>query len=286
MPKYKVLKQNESDSDTPLELNSTVRSRNTAQNEYSSSIAGSAPTSQSPNNRLTSTNQSLKTSSQYTIIEYTIDHKNNETLNSIALKFRCDVHELKRYNNIHSDTGFHALTSLKIPIPKFSSLLHDEKNKSVATISIEDGNPQTNSPTSNVSTHSSSSNGIGTILRGADKQLEKLKAEQEKRREASESIHQKVQNIAPSGFNNSMLAPIDSEATNAFLRSGTRDNSESLLCNWKVLLVLLILGLLVLPLLYGYIFEQEHEFLHDKPPPTTQSTTTTSTRSKLQDDPG
>ena len=49
------------------------------------------------------------------------------------------------------------------------------------------------------------------------------------------------------GFTPPLLPPIDREHF-----SPVSNEKESVLCNWKVMLILVILGLLILPFLYGY----------------------------------
>lgn len=233
--KYKVLKNEDSDAENEFELttSSTIRARNNADQNSS---------------RSTSSKNNNSQHDKFKFIEYTIDHKNNETLNSIALNFRCDVNDLKRCNNIHSSTtSFHALKTIKIPVSKYSSLLDNTENQN-----NEDG---ARSPTSN---STSSLPTIEKIIRKNEKTTQEIL---KKSNDQIESIHQQVQNLAPSAFSNGpILAPISSMETDQFINQYRDANtSESILCNWKVLVILLVVGLLVGPLVYGYIFYEEHE---------------------------
>merc|ERR1711976_288291 len=69
-----------------------------------------------------------------------------------------------------------------------------------------------------------------------------------------ENALDKVMGNIQNGFTPPLLPPIDRERF-----SPVESGSDSVLCNWKVMLVLAILGLLILPFLYGYQFEKEHE---------------------------
>lgn len=237
--RYKVLKNSDSEDEFELDHRG-LRSRG--------QVPSNVPSSLTNRNSTTALNQNQSTtpskSSNIQYLEYTIDHKNNETIEKISLEFRCDINELKRCNNIQSDIAFHSLKTLKIPVNKYSSLIqtHQEREN-------EQQQPfRTNSPQSD----QSSTTPIGKILRNSDKEIQKIKKDKDVRENALEAVMDNIQN----GFTPPLLPPIDRER---FASSGSE--SESVLCNWKVMLVLVILGLLILPFLYGYQFEKEHENL-------------------------
>jgi len=206
-------------------------------------VPSNVPSSLTNRNSTTALNQQSTTSSKssnITYLEYNIDHKNNDTLEKISLEFRCDINELKRCNNIQSDIAFHSLKTLKIPVNKYSSLIETNQER-------ENQQPsRTNSPQSD----QSSTTPIGKILKKSDKEIQKIIKDKDVRENALEAVMGNIQN----GFTPPLLPPIDRER---FHSSGS--DGESVLCNWKVMLVLVILGLLILPFLYGYQFEKEHE---------------------------
>ncbi|XP_053202080.1 lysM and putative peptidoglycan-binding domain-containing protein 3-like [Panonychus citri] len=47
-----------------------------------------------------------------------------DTLQGIALKWYCSLHELKRVNNLVSDQDFHALAVIKIPDKKYETIFN------------------------------------------------------------------------------------------------------------------------------------------------------------------
>merc|ERR1712066_969662 len=114
------------------------------------------------NNSPKSSNNKQNHNTHY--LEYTIDHKNNDTLEKISLEFRCDINELKRCNNIQTDIAFHALKTLKIPVSQYSSLIQtDQENYDETDPNLKNQPIRTNSPQSDQS--STINNPIGKILR-------------------------------------------------------------------------------------------------------------------------
>lgn len=91
-----------------------LKNRATANTENESNTSPLRRSSQRPDNQ-----KQIQHSIKY--LEYTIDHS-KDTLNSIAIKFKVDLQDIKRHNNLQSDSGFHALKNLNIPLNKFSSL--------------------------------------------------------------------------------------------------------------------------------------------------------------------
>ncbi|KAK2164460.1 hypothetical protein LSH36_63g06035 [Paralvinella palmiformis] len=62
-----------------------------------------------------------------------------ETLQKIAVKFACEVAELKRINNLLTDQDFFALTSIKVPILKYGLMretLEEEIRQNAGTLGV------------------------------------------------------------------------------------------------------------------------------------------------------
>lgn len=244
--RYKILANESSDEEELYELNSTTRG-------LRSRAANNASPSSSTRTESTKLDQvQLSKSSDLVYLEYTIDHKNNETLAKIAFEFRCEVADLKRWNGIQSDTDFHGKKTLKIQVSKYSSLLATPEEKE----EYLNGQPaRTNSPQSDTSTRSSSKT-IPKILEKSTKATKEIQL-----KNAVGSQNEALERLGIPSFTQAQpIPPLYSEASDRFIQQGTPGHDgESVLCNWKVVLVLVILGLLVLPFLYGYQFEKEHE---------------------------
>lgn len=251
--RYKVLKNSDSEDDFELD-HRQLRSRGQLPSNLPSSMRERNSTTTAfghQNNNSPKSSNKQHNNTHY--LEYTIDHKNNDTLEKISLEFRCDINELKRCNNIQTDIAFHALKTLKIPVSQYSSLIQTGQENYNNDDDETDNNlknqpVRTNSPQSDQS--STINNPIGKILRNTDKEIQKIKKDKDIRENALEAVMDNIQN----GFTPPLLPPIDRERF-----SPISNEKESVLCNWKVMLTLVILGLLILPFLYGYQFEKEHE---------------------------
>lgn len=248
--RYKILANESSDEEEIYELNSTTRGLRSRANNASPSSS----------TRIESTKldqvQSSSKSSDLVYLEYTIDHKNNETLAKIAFEFRCDVADLKRWNAIQSDTDFHGKKTLKIQVSKYSSLLATPEEKEDYLNGQQQQQPlRTNSPQSDTSTRSSSKT-IPKILEKSTKATKEIQL-----KNAVSTQNEALERLGIPSFTPAQsIPPLYSEASDRFIAQGSPGHDgESVLCNWKVVLTLVILGLLVLPFLYGYQFEKEHE---------------------------
>ncbi|KAL7298288.1 hypothetical protein TKK_0008639 [Trichogramma kaykai] len=60
----------------------------------------------------------------------------DDTLQALALKYRCTVSELKRINKIHNDNEIHARQSIKVPVQPFS-LLTETVGKNIPNNGME-----------------------------------------------------------------------------------------------------------------------------------------------------
>jgi len=171
------------------------------------------------------------------------DIKDKDTLSAIALKFRINVTELKQVNKIVADSDFFTRKTLKIPVQKHSFLLEEKEYQR------EESSPINGSSDS----YSSSSNPTQKLLKKNEKSTQKI----------TEKLQNSLQNsyqssLSPSARSGPILPPIeDAQSTMRFLRSSSPESS-SLLGNWKFLLACVIIGLVVGPAVYGYLFFEEH----------------------------
>merc|ERR1712048_86700 len=130
------------------------------------------------------------------------------------------INEIKRCNNIQTDITFHALKTLKIPVIHNSLLIDlQEAQEQNAEQPIRTHSPQ--------SDQSSTTTPIGKILRKNDKELQKIMNTKDIRENALDKVMGNIQN----GFSPPLLPPIDRERF-----SPVESGSDSVLCNWKVML--------------------------------------------------
>ena len=101
---------------------------------------------------------------------------------------------------------------------------------------------------------SSSSDPTQKLLRKNEKSTQKI----------TEKLQSSLQNsyhssLSPSARSGPILPPIDdTRSTMRFLR-GSDQESPSLIGNWKFLLACVIIGLIVGPAVYGFLFYEEHK---------------------------
>lgn len=195
-----------------------------------------------------------RNNNQIKFLEYKIDH-NNDTLNSIALKFKIDVFEIKIHNRIHSDNDFFTKKLLKIPVSKFSSLLH-----------LEDDGVDTDT-----STKSGSTPPILRTIRTNDKNIQAIKAKIQN----ISNDHSNNKNLGclsqfnilpPSTYNKQMEVPlldsINSVNARNFISQNSSEQDTSLFSNWKFLICLLISFLLIVPFVWSYMYKEEQDLIY------------------------
>lgn len=182
-------------------------------------------------------------------ITYEIADK--DSLSAIALKFRISVTELKQVNKIVVDSDFFTRKTLKIPVQKHSFLLEETEKTNEQSSPIQNSSDST----------TSSSDPTLKLLRKNEKSTQKIT-------EKLQNIQNTYQSsLPPSARSGPILPPIeDNQSTMRFLR-GSNEESPSILGNWKFLLACMIIGLVVGPFVYGYLYKVEHDT-------STNSTTT------------
>ncbi|EFX77067.1 hypothetical protein DAPPUDRAFT_305948 [Daphnia pulex] len=90
--------------------------------------------------------------------------KPKETLQGLALQYRCTVFDLKLANNIQKETEFFARRTLKIPVRQHSSLTEKLPNDKADTLSFGDADTESLSPSNSIE-----------FLKQVDQDLQRLK---------------------------------------------------------------------------------------------------------------
>lgn len=289
---YSKLK-NESDdtiSYKTSQLNSTSKSKlisaragytNDSFSHLSSNLKNRSSTNQNQEN-LSNSPQKSKSNPKIDdlrYLEYKIDHS-ADSIRSISLKFKVDITELKRHNQLRTDADFFAKKILQIPLNKYSSLLDagdgfdnqidQSKNSNITELNIRTNSDSLSDSNSNLSTTNQTNRSTPPLLkltRHLDKNMKQVTEKLEEIKENTLSTSNNLGSmgiLTPSAQSKQkipLLDDIDREQASRIINAGDVQRQEALCSGWKFILFMVIFMLVVLPWVYFEVWreEQEHE---------------------------
>ncbi|XP_057655099.1 lysM and putative peptidoglycan-binding domain-containing protein 3 [Diorhabda carinulata] len=185
-----------------------------------------------------------------------------DTLQALAIKYRCSVAELKRINNIHNENEIFAKIVIKVPHRPFTSALasvHVSGNSSPDLINVPstsnliDVDSVSLKLTESIATQKNDEvNEIIFNSQIAQKPTERLNPEETEEVDDSEKTH-----LLPQIANN----VIETDPVISVLNCNGVDGGIS----WKLLIVFIFILIVALPLIYIFYIAEHLEEYHPHP---------------------
>ncbi|XP_015785881.1 lysM and putative peptidoglycan-binding domain-containing protein 3 [Tetranychus urticae] len=186
-----------------------------------------------------------------------------DTLQGIALKWHCSLHELKRVNNLVSDRDFYGLNVIKIPVKKYgilSEVMVHQVNSSYLTLLDETPQEQTKPLVINVGLRQTFLNDDNA--QEMNKFLTDLDADLAKMRKVVDNYNKEDASDSNTVINGSNSNADLSNSLNSIPKKPSNYQCDGADCgfSWYSLMLVALFILILLPVIYALASGKSHPF--------------------------